>query len=716
MAASINLQHSALDAELPDHYEIRGRLGEGGYGQVFEAWDATLCRAVAIKQLKQGSAALDPERLIREARLAAALSHSAFVKIFSVAGGGASQAIVMELVQGSTLRQRMLERSLSPEQALAIVDQIAAAMAEAHASGLVHGDLKPSNLIIEPSGAPRILDFGLARQINPLANQSSTTDHSDGTIAYMAPERLGGQPPSVGADIYALGAMLYEMLAGSRPFADLDGLALAAAHLQSCSSRWPFPPEVPAASVALVRAMTARDPSQRLRSMAAVRQRIAALRAPDTPAAAAAARRRWRGWRGVAAAGAAVALLGGALWLLAPLERWRPVLAPAQTLQAGWEALSHYDRDGSLTEADNTFQAILKQNPRLASAAAGLSIAYSFRYSGDGLDPALLALANASAQQALRLDDQLALAHIAQGEALRVAGQHEAALPHFQRALELDPQAILALKGKTQALLGLRRFDEAETLLLQARQLYPRERRLADLLGSLRFQQADYTAAETAFRLSLQLEPDAVFAYANLNAALLRQGRNDEALQVLQQGLQVRPNGRLYSNLGTTLFARADYAGAAQAFERAVSSAKGSPNDYLRWANLADALRWLPGREDDSRQAYQRASDLLAPQLERAPDNATLASRMGWYRVRLGDAPGALAWTEKALARAPASPDIQFRAALAYELSARRPSAIAALIRASTLGYPAHLIDSEPDLIALRRDPHYQSLLLESAQ
>lgn len=715
MAASINLQHSALDAELPDHYEIRGRLGEGGYGQVFEAWDATLCRAVAIKQLKQGSAALDPERLIREARLAAALSHSAFVKIFSVAGGGASQAIVMELVQGSTLRQRMLERSLSPEQALAIVDQIAAAMAEAHASGLVHGDLKPSNLIIEPSGAPRILDFGLARQINPLANQSSTTDHSDGTIAYMAPERLGGQPPSVGADIYALGAMLYEMLAGSRPFADLDGLALAAAHLQSCSSRWPFPPEVPAAHVALVRAMTARDPSQRLRSMAAVRQRIAARRAPDTPAAAA-ARRRWRGWRGAVAAGAAVALLGGALWLLAPLERWRPVLAPAQTLQAGWEALSHYDRDGSLTEADNTFQAILKQNPRQASAAAGLSLTYSQRYSGDERDPALLAQANASAQQALRLDDQLALAHVAQGEALRMAGQNEASLPSFKRALELDPQALLALKGKTLALLSLRRFDEAETLLQQARQLYPRERRMADLLGSLRFQQADYTAAETAFRLSLQLEPDAVYAYANLSMALLRQGRGDEALQVLQQGLQVRPNGRLYTNLGTTLFARADYAGAAQAFERAVSTAQGSPNHYLKWANLADALRWLPGREDDSRRAYQRASDLLAPQLEGAIDNATRASRMGWYRARLGDAPGALAWTEKALARAPASPDIQFRAALAYELSGRRQSAIAALIRASTLGYPAHLIDSEPDLIALRRDPHYQSLLLESAQ
>ncbi|MBJ7312084.1 protein kinase [Rugamonas sp. CCM 8940] len=715
VSASINLQQSVHGADLPDHFQIRSQLGEGSYGRVFEAWDTSLCRAIAIKQLKQGAAALDPERLIREARQAAALSHSAFVKIFSVAGVGANQAIIMELVQGNTLRQCMLDRTLNQAQALEIVDQIAAAMAEAHASGLVHGDLKPSNLIIEASGAPRILDFGLARQINPLANPSSMTDHSDGTIAYMAPERLGGQPPSVASDIYALGAMLYEMLAGTRPFADLDGLALAAAHLQSCSSRWPFPPEVPAATVALVLAMTARDPSVRLRSMAAVRQRIAALSAPDAPAATA-TRRRWRGWRGAAAAGAAVALLGGALWLLAPLQRWLPAMAPAQTLQAGMEALRHYDRDDSLTEATATFQAILRQNPRQASAAAGLSLAYSMRYNGDGRDPALLAQANASAQQALRLDDQLALAHVALGDTLLVVGQQEAALPHYSRALELDPRCLLALIGKINSLLTLRRFDEAETLLRQGRQMHPRERRLADLLGTLRFQQADYTAAEAAFRLSLQLDPETVYAYANLSMALLRQGRGDEALQVLQQGLQVRPNGRLYTNLGTTLFARADYAGAAQAFERAVSGAKGSPNDYLKWANLADALRWLPGREADSQQAYRRASELLAVQLERTPDNAVLASRMGWYRVRLDDAAGALKWTERALARAPASPDVQFRAALAYELGGRRPSAIAALIRASTLGYPAHLIDSEPDLIALRRDPHYQSLLLESAQ
>ncbi|MES2076793.1 MAG: tetratricopeptide repeat protein, partial [Pseudomonadota bacterium] len=286
----------------------------------------------------------------------------------------------------------------------------------------------------------------------------------------------------------------------------------------------------------------------------------------------------------------------------------------------------------------------------------------------------------------------------------------------YSRALELDPRCLLALIGKINALLAQRRFDEAETLLRQGRQTHPRERNLADLLGTLRFQQADYTAAEAAFRLSLQLDPDTVYAYANLSAALLRQGRSDEALQVLQQGLQVRPNGRLYTNLGAALFARSDYTGAAQAFERAVSAAKGSPNDYLKWANLADALRWLPGRQSDSQQAYQRASELLAAQLDNTPDNAVLASRMGWYRARLDDAAGALKWTERALARAPASPDVQFRAALAYELGGRRQSAIAALIRASTLGYPAHLIDSEPDLIALRRDPHYQSLLLESAK
>jgi serine/threonine-protein kinase len=696
------------------HYHIRRKLGEGGFGQVFEAWDSLLCRSIAIKQLKGMPAAAPPERLIREGRLAAALRHPAFVQVFAVDGDGITQSIIMEMVQGDTLHHLLEQRALSIAQALDIIDRVAEAMTVAHESGLVHGDLKPSNLIIEPAGTPRIVDFGLAREIDPLMTQSGAGDEMQGTIAYMAPERLAGQVPDVAADIYALGTVLYEMIAGSRPYANLHGLALAAAHLQSSSAQWPFPAGTDPAIVALVLAMTARVPVQRLPSMLAVRASLQTIRGGvATPNRLwhrrAARHRRW--------AAPALAVLALALgWLLQ--TDWRAGLRgphdEARLMQQGMQALRSFDREGSLDTAAAAFSGVLAHNQKQAAAAAGLSLADSLRYIGDGRDPAWLARADAAAQQALRLDDQLALAHVARGEVQRMAGHFPEATLAYGRALALDPRNVMALAGKANLLIATERWVDAARLLRGAMDWYPRERRFADLLGTLHYQQGDYRAAEAAFRLSLKLDPDTVFAYANLNAALLRQGRPDEALQVLQQGLQVRPNGRLYSNLGTTLFARGDYGGAAQAFERALSDAKGSPNDYLKWANLGDALRWIPGRDQAAQSAYRRAADLLGSVLARAPGDAARLSRMGLYSARLGQYAAALKWNARAIALAPTSPDTQFRAALVFELASQRAAAITALAQAQALGYPSNLIVAEPDLIALRRDSRYQHLSSES--
>lgn len=698
------------------HYHIRRKLGEGGFGQVFEAWDSLLCRSIAIKQLKGMPAAAPPERLIREGRLAAALRHPAFVQVFAVDGDGVTQAIIMELVQGDTLHQLLEQRALSIAQALDIVDRVAEAMAVAHGSGLVHGDIKPSNLIIEPTGTPRIVDFGLAREIDPLVTQSTSGAEMHGTIAYMAPERLAGQDPDVSADIYALGTVLYEMVAGSRPYANLQGLALAAAHLQSSSAQWPFPPGTDPAIVALVLAMTARLPVERLPTMLAVRASLQTIRGGPAAPRLPLYRRAARHWRWAAATLAVLALALGSL----SQTDWRAGLRgphdEARLMQQGMQALRNFDREGSLDAAAAAFSGVLAHNQKQAAAAAGLSLADSLRYIGDGRDPAWLARADAAAQQALRLDDQLALAHVARGDVQRMAGRLPDAALAYARALALDPRNVMALAGQANLLIASQRWDEAAQLLRRAMEWHPRERRFADLLGTLRYQQGDYRAAETAFRLSLKLDPDTVFAYANLNAALLRQGRPDEALQVLQQGLQVRPNGRLYSNLGTTLFARGDYGGAAQAFERALSDAKGSPNDYLKWANLADALRWIPGREAAAQTAYRRAADLLGSVLAQAPGDATRLSRMGLYSARLGQYATALKWNARAIALAPASPDTQFRAALVFELASQRAAAITALAQAQTLGYPSNLIVAEPDLIALRRDSRYQHLPSESTR
>lgn len=735
--------------EMSGHYRLVQLLGEGGFGQVFEAWDERLCRSIAIKRLKASSAPQRSDNLIREARLAASLKHPAFVQIFSVDGDGDQQSILMELVRGSTLSQQLQTHracqadAISIEKALDITLQIAQAMAEAHGAGLIHGDIKPSNLMLEISGEVRILDFGLACRIDPLATESLASreyaehEGGQGTIAYLAPERMQGQHPSAASDIYALGAVLYELVAGERPFACLRGLALAAAHMQTSSTLWAFPPGTDAVVVSLVQSMTAREMTQRIASMQEVAERILAIKggrgAVEETADFIALNtnvsllgnekskkgkqldvRRGRKRALVVLTIAALSCCGVFLWktqggglVPLPVQLSSPRYSEAATLQSGLTALRQFDRPESAGIAMRDFNDVLEHQPNHATAAAGLSLVYSMLYASDARDDVWLQRADASAQLALRKNDQLALAYVAQAWVRVHQGRLDEALQLDEQALHLDPLEPFGLNVKGEVLIRMHRYDEAERCIQAAVNAYPQERLFADLLGTLRYQQADYAAAEQAFRHSIALDPNVSQAYANLNMALLKQGRNDEALRALQQGLQIRPSGRLYSNLGTALFALGDYSGAAEAFEHAVSADKGSPSHYLKWANLGDALRWIPGRSAASRDAYRQAAELLRLQLARKAGDPTDLSRMGLYAARLGDKQAAVAMSEQALAVAPVNADNHFRAAMAYELIGQRSAALDEIGQAHAYGYPLNLINTEPDLLALRRDPRY---------
>jgi tetratricopeptide (TPR) repeat protein len=699
---------------LPGHYALRARLGAGGFGEVYEAWDSKLCRSVAIKCIKRAHGGAAAPDLLREARMGASLRHAAFVQVHAIEDMGATQSIVMELVRGRTLREALQPGAIDLPTALDWMRQTAEAMQDAHASGLVHGDLKPSNLMIEPTGKVRVLDFGLALHVDVLATISLPAATLQGTIAYMAPERLMGAPPSAQADVYALGVVLYEMVCGTRPFADLGGLGLAAAQLQSASYSWSYPDTLPPALIGLIRAMTAREPAQRLAGMPAVLAHLQQVARPGT--AAPLALRRWRpgrivrraGWIGVGVL--AVALLGAGAWQAIP---WVQALAPSPYSQAhemdqGLAALMVFDRPGSLDAAEGHFRRILAHSPDHAAAAAGMAMVYIDRYLSDRRDETWLQKAQASAQQARQRDDQLALGHAATGWVLDSQGHPGAALAEHAQALRLDPANFFAWFGRVAALRHAHRYDETRTALAEAMARYPSERVFTDEAGVLAYDQADYPGAERAFRRSIALQPDAVISYANLNAALLRQNRDDEALRVLQQGLQVRPSARLYTNLGNALFLRQDYAGAAAAFDNAVSPTRGNPSDYVNWANLGDTLNWIPGREAQARAAYDRARTLLAPLLQRAPNDVLLVSRMALYAARSGAAAEARALAQHALRLAPDNADVQFRAALAYELLGERGAALAAVGNARRLGYPAKFIEAEPDLVALRRDQHYR--------
>ena len=211
--------------EIVAGYRIDGVLGSGGMGQVYLARDTQLHRTVAIKLVDPRRQS--PQDLVREARLAASLDHPAICTIHGVDYLGEEPFLVMEHVKGRPLSKVIRgRRSVSVTTALDFARQIVAAVAHAHDRGVIHGDLKSSNIMVGPDGRIKILDFGLAvRRDGGIAGEEIDTTHRSpasgaaGTVPYMAPEIIRGRQPTVQSDVWALGVLLFEMVAGRRPFA-----------------------------------------------------------------------------------------------------------------------------------------------------------------------------------------------------------------------------------------------------------------------------------------------------------------------------------------------------------------------------------------------------------------------------------------------------------------------------------------------------------------
>jgi len=216
-------------------YEIAGPLGVGGMGEVYRATDTNLKRAVAIKVLPE-SLATDAERLARfqrEAEVLAALNHPHIAQIYGLEKSGGTTALVMELVEGPTLADRIAQGPIPVDEALPIARQVAEALEAAHEQGIIHRDLKPANIKVRPDGTVKVLDFGLAKAMEPTGTMSPGVSQSPtitspalmtgvgallGTAAYMSPEQARGKAVDKRADIWAFGAVLYEMLTGRRAF------------------------------------------------------------------------------------------------------------------------------------------------------------------------------------------------------------------------------------------------------------------------------------------------------------------------------------------------------------------------------------------------------------------------------------------------------------------------------------------------------------------
>jgi serine/threonine-protein kinase len=253
-------------------YQVLGAIGKGGMGEVFKAYQPDLHRHVAIKTLLSGEQATEEflQRFQREARTAAKLSHPNIVPIYDIGAEGKLHYIVMEYVEGRSLKQILEEKKLDPEKALRIAYTVARALQFAHEHKIVHRDVKPANLLVDRAGRVRVLDFGLARSLDGKGLTASSV--MVGTPYYMSPEQAFGDPEELDhrTDLYSLGAVLYEMLTGRPPFEGGTVLAI----LRKIEDEDPHPPGVSARVDALVLKALAKDRERRYQTASEMAEAI----------------------------------------------------------------------------------------------------------------------------------------------------------------------------------------------------------------------------------------------------------------------------------------------------------------------------------------------------------------------------------------------------------------------------------------------------------
>jgi eukaryotic-like serine/threonine-protein kinase len=335
-------------------YEVLGKLGEGGMGEVYRARDTKLDRDVAIKILPEAFA-LDPDRLARfarEAKTLAALNHPNVAHIYGIE----QSALVMELVEGDDLSAIIARGPIPLADAVPIARQVAEALEAAHEQGIIHRDLKPANIKVRPDGAVKVLDFGLAKAMDPpdpsgvnAMNSPTLTVRGTqmgvivGTAAYMAPEQARGKAVDRRADIWAFGVVLYEMLTGRQAFKGDDISEVLATVLKTEPDWHALPSGTPPSISRLLRRCLEKDPRRRLSAIGDAR-----LELDDTePAVAAGAAAQPAQHRRTIGTPAAAALVGIAILVTAGISRfWFAGSAPPAPAIAGSPHLSMALPDG----------------------------------------------------------------------------------------------------------------------------------------------------------------------------------------------------------------------------------------------------------------------------------------------------------------------------------------------------------------------------------
>jgi serine/threonine-protein kinase len=725
-----------------DHYELIEEVGRGGGGSVWRARDARLGREVAIKILLPGTG-FDPNRRKRflfEAKTASNLNHPNIVTIHEINSIGGRDFIVMEFVHGSPLSGRIPPGGMNIDAALNIAVQVAGALAKAHAAGIVHRDVKPSNIMIDVDGRVKILDFGLAKPLKDAVSKSAEETQAEaprtlhgvivGTICYMSPEQASGLEVDARSDIFSFGAVLFEMVAGRKPFlGDSDTATLRQICYRAAPRAERFRPDAPPALCRVLEQLLEKEPEKRYRSMAEVAKDLAAIqeenrrglaspplvetvsmeRRPSPPR-----RRKLL----VAALGLLAALGAASVAFWGRAGEWvrsgrggGDRSAAFELYKKGKMALQRYDRRQNRELAMTLFREATQKDASYALAYTGLAETI-WRQWRENPDASLLAAARENAERGVRLGEHFAVAHAVLGGIQLEGGDRQKGRDSLLRAIELDPRCLDAHHVLAQLYARTDQWEQAQDHLSKAMALAPDDWANHSLRAFLFHRRGQYNEAVASFQDALRLAPDNAQALRDLSASFHMAGRYEEAASALQQSLAIEPSQRAYGNLGTLRFFQGRYAESARLFEKAIEE---GATRYQAWGNLADAYRWTPGEEKKAPEAFRVALRLVRQWLESQPDDASAKSSLAVYLAKTGQPGEALAGLAALPESARRRADIQYKMAVVNELAGRRRDALQHLAQCLQIGYAVKEIEADPELRRLRLDPNYHLILANSA-